>query len=146
MLDDADTIDRKVQAALERGTDVPADDVEREEAEVGREYTFQIDMWSKMDREQRTGTFTNTILTPSMELKKGTIRSQLLAACGSNIDFRTSWRAEQIAHLSLSLTKQPKWFNPQTCEDKAVLEAIYEEVASHEARFWGPQEEPEIIL
>ena len=109
---------------------------------VGRYKTFQVDVWSKFLGRQLKGTFVNDILTPRMNITVGSIKSQLLAgASAATLDGGTQITAEKIAHLSVSLSKKPEWFEPQTFEDPKVLESIYQEAASHEAAFWGSAQE-----
>jgi len=107
---------------------------------VGRYKSFKIDVWSKFLERQLKGTFVNDILTPRMNITVGSVKSQLLAgASATTLDGGTQVTAEKIAHLSVSLSEKPDWFEPQSFEDSKVLELIYQEAASHEATFWGSE-------
>jgi hypothetical protein len=135
--DTREEVEKKIDEAVNPGSS------EEKPESVKREHTFQVDVESRMMGKRYVGTFTNQILTPKMELQVGTIRSQLLAGASSNVDMDTALLCEKIAHLRVSLAKKPKDFDPYECEDREILDAVYREVASHEARFWGrtPEED-----
>lgn len=111
---------------------------EAAEKRPGREHVFTIKKFSRMYDKVLEGDFETQILTPRQELQVGSIRSRLLGSAYSmSVDTSTTFMAEKIAHLEVSLTKKPSWFNALDFEDKEILDDIYTEVASHEARFWG---------
>jgi hypothetical protein len=102
------------------------------------EYEFELDfkcvrgrMWS--------GRFKCHVLTIRERAQVGLIRSRMatgmspLSMDGSTIDL-----LEMQAHLAVALDDAPDWAGDLGgLHDPSVLGAIYKEVASHEARFWG---------
>jgi hypothetical protein len=105
-----------------------------------REYAFKFEHKDSTGKLRR-GKFVNRILTIHQKLQVGVLRAQL---CGQvNIDAldHQAWNlAEQIAHLQISLKtdKRPAWAVELTgLDDPGVINALYLEVAAHEAFFHG---------
>lgn len=103
-----------------------------------REYTFDFN-WKDPHGKVWSGKFTNRI--PDIRTRQliGALRSQL----GNNLpaeslDLATTEMNLIIAHLTFSLVKQPKWAEDLgELFDFQLLQAIYTEVATHEATFLG---------
>lgn len=129
-----------VQEHLTATQKVKAQEKKKEIPPVSRTKKFTIDHQSRFLGHVQ-GEFETTVLTPRLSIMVGANRSRLLAGgLSSHIDPSTVHLAEEIAHLSVCLTKKPDWFDPETCEDREILSLVYTEVASHEAAFWQPQE------
>lgn len=136
-----DDAEQMIEAALQKGRQVEAEQKEKATEAIAkpvdRIHHFKIDMFSRWEGERVRGAFSTTILSNRMMIRVGVIKSQLLAAAAGSVDYFTTQMAEKMAHLEVCLIDKPKWFEPLTCEDREVLDSVYEEVASHEARFWG---------
>lgn len=100
-------------------------------------YTFSIDMTDGAG-VRRTGEFTNKILTIEQRMTV----SLLIAKLSRN----TPWEAiddegrnllEMVAHLTISLAAKPSWFALDTLTNIRLLNAVFAEVAGHEAFFRG---------
>jgi len=105
-----------------------------------REYSFDFG-WKDANGKIWRGRFTNTV--PDLRTRQliGALRSQL----GNNLpidslDLLTQEMNLVMAHLSFSLTARPKWADDLSALfDFRLVQAIYEEVAAHEATFLGPE-------
>ena len=86
-----------------------------------------------------SGKFRCHVLTIRERAAVGLTRSKLTANTPPEmIDASTLNILEMQAHLALALDDAPEWANELgEIYDVGVLGAIYQEVASHEARFWG---------
>jgi hypothetical protein len=83
------------------------------------------------------GKFKNKILTIFEKQKVKVIKAQMsggisVAALDGDI-----WQLnEMIAHMAVSLVEKPKWAdNLTSLYDETIIDELYKEVASHEARF-----------
>lgn len=85
------------------------------------------------------GTFTNHILTIKERTIVGLTRSRMSGGLPpEQLDETTLSLLEMQAHLAVSLDLAPEWASDLTkFRDIGLLAAIYGEVASHEAQFWG---------
>lgn len=85
------------------------------------------------------GDFTNNILTLKQQQAIGILRAKL--AGGVSFDCLDPFTSEMnliISHLTYSLSDRPAWAKDLlSMTNYTVLQAIYEEVASHEAMFFG---------
>lgn len=104
----------------------------------GREYQFTL---SYRDRRGKlwTGEFTSKILTIRERQAVGIMRARLANGLPfESLDALTLELNLMIAHMTFSLTARPKWAEElDKLDDFGVLQAIYQEVASHEAHFLG---------
>lgn len=102
-----------------------------------KEYTFKVN-WTSPRGETFAGEFTNRILSFGDRRRKAVLRSQLLAGQPAiSFEFTDRDRETTIAHLKVSLVKFPKWAEDlDQLFDEELLYVIWEEVASHEARFF----------
>ena len=100
--------------------------------------TFQLD-YTDQRGYHWGGTFTNHILTIKERTVVGLTRSRLAGGLPpEQLDETTLSLLEMQAHLAVSLDLAPEWASDLTqFRDIGVLAAIYGEVASHEAQFWG---------
>lgn len=85
------------------------------------------------------GTFTSKILSIGERQLVGVLRSRYQGgATLESLDASTADLNLKLAHLSYSLVHYPKWAEKmRELRDPGVIDAIYQEVASHEAFFLG---------
>lgn len=85
------------------------------------------------------GTFTTKILTVGERQLVGVMRSRYQGGAPlESLDASTADINMKLAHLSYSLVNFPKWAEKlRELKDPGVIDAIYREVASHEAFFLG---------
>jgi len=105
---------------------------------IAAKHTFQLDYKDRRGYVW-TGTFTCHVLTIKERSAVGLTRSRLTANTPSEvIDQVTLNILEMQAHLAVALDASPDWAKDiGALYDVGVVGAIYKEVASHEARFWG---------
>ena len=86
-----------------------------------------------------TGRFKCHILNIKERATVGLTRSRLTANTPAHVvDASTLNLLEMQAHLAVALDHAPEWASDLgSLYDVGVIAAIYGEVASHEARFWG---------
>lgn len=103
-----------------------------------KQYTFNVDYTDARGKVWK-GSFTNKILSIHERQQVGVMRSMLGAGQPvQSLDQMTLELNLIVAHLTYSLTSKPPWAdNLRTLEDPAILQAIYEEVDSHESHFLG---------
>jgi len=123
----------EVQGTTEQ--DVVQDDVDPKDQ---REYTFEFD-YTDARGKQWKDKFTNQILSIRQRQQVKIIKAQLgggIAVSALDADIWTL--NEMVAHMTVSLIKRPDWAKELTSLlDENLIEALYEEVASHEAQFHG---------
>lgn len=85
------------------------------------------------------GTFTSKILNIGERQLVGVMRSRYQGGVPLEaLDASTADLNMKLAHLSYSLVHYPKWAEKmRELTDPGVIDAIYQEVASHEAFFLG---------
>lgn len=133
--------------AEQRGEDPTESSSSNEDPKARREYTFQFEQRESGTGKMRRGPFTNHILTIRMKRQIGSLIGQLSG--GAPWLSLTPYDQElfmKIAHLSVSLDrkKRPKWAaDLEDLVDDAILDALYEEVAAHEATFHGRSQDQE---
>lgn len=102
------------------------------------QYTFTL-----RHRDSRNklweGTFTTKILTIGERQLVGVMRSRYQGGVPLEaLDASTADLNLKLAHLSYSLVSYPRWAEKlRELKDPGVIDAIYQEVASHEAFFLG---------
>lgn len=111
---------------------------EDHDPKLQREYSFTLN-WEDGRGKVWDGEFTNKILTIRERQQAGVMCSRLNGGLpAGSLDILTDSNNMILSHLTFSLTKKPEWANNLfDLLDVALLQAIYEEVASHEARFFG---------
>lgn len=98
----------------------------------GRTHTFQLDVYT--GDGHMTGSFTTRVLSIADQMAVGRLRAKMLASLA--VDDQTTFLAEMLAHLQLALVERPDWAKDLLgLDDAATVEAIYREVAAHEANF-----------
>lgn len=109
----------------------PGDDPRDQE-----EYTFAFD-WTDARGRRWTGTFTNKIVTLYQRRLIGLTRARVLGGLPiESVDVATQTLIHMSVWLQTSLTARPNWFaDPDTLNDDALVAAVFEEVAAHEATF-----------
>ena len=102
------------------------------------EHTFDLDYTDRRGHYW-SGRFACHVLTIKERATVGLTRSRLTANTPAGvIDASTLNILEMQAHLAVALDACPVWAESLgELYDVGVLAAIYREVASHEARFWG---------
>lgn len=107
-------------------------------------HTFSIDFTSDVDDSRYRGTFTTKKLTIRDMTQLGVIRTQLCgglhynpATPGQGIDADTYNINSMMAHLQLTLTEFPDWWNLDQLTDLDLLSEVYKEVISFENNFSG---------
>jgi hypothetical protein len=103
-----------------------------------RSYTFQFD-WKDSRGQTWKGEFTNEVLSVRQRQLVGVLRAQLANNTPAEaLDTMTRELNLMIAHMTFSLTKRPQWARELSeLTDIRLLQALYEEVLAHEARFLG---------
>jgi hypothetical protein len=102
-------------------------------------YTFQF-RWVDGRGQIWEGEFTNKILSIGERQQAGVLRAMLGRGVGpGQLDEFTNEINMIMGHLTYSLAeKKPDWAKDLTAlQNPRLLQAIYEEVASHEATFFG---------
>ena len=105
---------------------------------VTKTHVFDLDYLDKRGRKW-DGQFKCHALTIREKAQVGLTRAQLSAGVPPHmIDVFTGNLLEMLAHCAIALDDAPKWATKlEELHDPAVIEAIYKEVAAHEARFHG---------
>jgi hypothetical protein len=110
----------------------------RKDPRAMKEYSFMLN-YTDPTGKQWTGQFTNKILSLQERQYVGALRARF--AGGLNYESLDDLTAEinlMLAHLEYSLTERPDWAKDLSgMTQLTVVQAIYAEVASHEATFLG---------
>lgn len=128
-------------AAEMRGDDADAEAEQHKDPKAQPEYTFEIDMVESGTGRRRKGKFKNHALNLGQKRAVGVMQAQL----SGGVPWASLSPFDQdlimtLAHLQVSLDRKvrPKWArNLEELYDQDLLDAIYEEVADHEATFHG---------
>lgn len=112
--------------------------VDPDDPKAQKEYTFKLNYTDGRGKVWN-GEFTNKILSIKERQLVGALRSQYSGGLPvESLDALTVEMNLMLAHMAYSLTAKPKWAdNLRDLEDVALVQAIYGEVASHEAIFFG---------
>ena len=102
------------------------------------EFDFDLD-YTDQRGFHWTGKFEAHVMNVSERAAAGLTRARMLAGMPlSSVDESTINLLEMQSHLAVVVDDCPKWAEDLTkIYDLGVIGAIYEEVASYEARFWG---------
>lgn len=101
------------------------------------EYTFQLN-WKDGRGKVWTGEFTDKILTIGERQMVGALRARFSNTPMDRLDALTVHVNMMIAHMTFSLTKRAEWAKDlRELHNVDLIQAIYDEVASHEATFFG---------
>lgn len=105
-------------------------------------HTFTIDFLSEEDGRRYSGQFTTKKLTIRDMTQLGVRKAQLCGGLhydplnpGQGLDFSTDQINGMLAHLEVSLTQAPAWWNLDELTDIDVLAAVHKEVVSFENNF-----------
>jgi hypothetical protein len=103
-----------------------------------KEYSFDFS-WTSPNGKVWTGKFTNKILNLADQQNVGYLRAKFAGGVPADaLDGLTTEINMIIAHLTFSLLEKPDWAeNLRELEELELIQAIYMEVASHEATFFG---------
>lgn len=129
-----------VKGTLEREDKGPEKGVKRrsDDRRSHREFTFSLNFMDETGKAW-LGEFTTKILSIHDRQRSGILRAQLGGGLPlESFDAVTAELNMIMAHLTFSLTQRPPWAESlRTLDDPSILQAIYAEVASHEAFFLG---------
>lgn len=135
----------EIKAELTGGEESPTETVaELDEPRMKEEWTFPFLYKDGCGRVWK-GDFTNRILSIDQINQVGVIRARL---CGNApitaLDPATFDNAEMLAHLTVTLTKRPKWAAELgKLKDPEILQRLYKEVCVHEDTFHGRGQDTE---
>lgn len=110
------------------------------------EWTFDF---SYTDQRGRTwqGEFTNKILNLIEIPRVAAIRSQMLGNIPIDAaDYGTYQHTHRLAHMTISLINRPRWAEGDklgSLYDPQIVSELFRKVASHEAIFFGRDEDQE---
>lgn len=125
--------------------EAPKVDPDKPDPRSEKVYTFNLD-YKDARGKVWTGKFSNKILSIHERQQVGVMRSMLGAGQPvESLDRMTIELNLIVAHLTYSLASQPFWAeNLRSLDDPGLLQAIYEEVDSHESHFlgWGTTQSP----
>ncbi len=101
-------------------------------------FSFRVD-YVDARGEPWEGAFVTKILNVGERQQVGVLRSRFQGGAAlESLDAYTADINSKVAHMMLSLVDKPKWAKDlRKLLDPGVLDAIYREVASHEAFFLG---------
>ena len=112
--------------------------IDLKDPKAAKSYTFSLD-YTDAHGKTWAGSFTTKILSIGERQLVGALRARMSG--GAQVESLDALTVEinlMLAHLAYSLTDKPKWAdNLAELEDVGVVQAIYSEVASHEAYFLG---------
>ena len=105
---------------------------------ANREYPFQF-KWTDSAGKTWSGPFVSKILTLGEQSLVGTLRARLSGSVAYEaLDDFTKELNYLVANLSYSLKDRPEWAKDlRELDDIALLQALFAEVAKHEATFRG---------
>ena len=111
---------------------------QNENPKMNKEYAFEF-KYVDAHGKSWSGPFTNRILNYTDHSRVGAIKARLSGGVPfESLDPYTVNHNEKLAHLTISLTKRPKWAaDLGELYDQKILDQLYTEVASHEAAFHG---------
>lgn len=125
-----------LETKSEKKGEFPKDDPRGEE-----ELEFTIDWTHPRTGERLTGQFKNKILTVQDRISVGNLRALLAGHTPFEaLDPETRYLTEIQAHLTLSLSVKPKWFDATEMKDLRVVYKVYERAQDHENFFRGPEQ------
>jgi len=115
-----------------------ASEIDPDDPKSQSEYTFNLD-YTDTRGKHWVGEFTSKILTIRERQFMGAMRSRMSGGAAiESLDSLTIELNLMTAHMTYSLIKRPQWAaQPGEMKDVSLIQAIYEEVAAHEARFLG---------
>lgn len=130
-----DLLEETIESQKEKVVDDP---------KLNEEYEFDFN-WKDKRGNKFGGHFKNKILTIGEQQAVGVLRSTLSGGVApSSLDLMTNELNLMIAHLSISLIVKPKWAEDlRKLKHIELLQELYQEVASHEAMFFGDGESSE---
>lgn len=141
----------ELMKSVEHLTEATSDDLAQEvyeekkpevdSAKMKEEYAFAF-KWKDGRGKTWEGPFVNEILTIAKQQAVGVLRAKLGDGLPiSSLDPFTNEINLMISHMTFSLKEKPDWAKDlRALHDVSLIQAIYEEVASHEATFFGSTE------
>lgn len=117
-------------------------DAKGKDGAVEETHTFTLD-YTDQRGYHWSGNFKTHVLSIKERTIVGLTRARLSGGVHPDqLDVTTLSLLEMQAHLAVSLDEHPDWAEDlSSFNDVGVIASIYEEVASHEARFWGADTE-----
>lgn len=116
----------------------PKADPDKPDPRGEKKYTFNLEFKDARGKVW-SGQFTNKILSIHERQQVGVMRSMLGAGQPLvSLDALTAELNLIVSHMTYSLVEKPDWaVNLRSLENPRLLQAIYEEVDSHESFFLG---------
>lgn len=137
---------KQAQQEAERGLAPPEMDGKSaaDDPKAQEEYSFHFD-WKDARGRRWKGDFRNRIITLYQRRLIGLMRARALGGVPvASVDMATLTLIHMAAWLQESLIKRPDWFSdPDKLNDDALVAAVFQEVAAHEATFHG-HDTPEV--
>jgi hypothetical protein len=116
-------------------TPVPVIDPNNPKAK--EEYTFQFS-WKDGRGKLWEGEFTDKIMSIGTRQMAGALRARFATVSADRLDTFTSHINMMVSHMTFSLTARPEWAKDlRELTNVDLLQALYEEVSSHEETFFG---------
>ena len=134
-----------LKAEIKSSTSLPPSEKDpSEELKCHKEYPFDFS-WTSPNGKAWKGKFVNKILTIADRQNAGVTMARLGGGMPTeSLDVLTEEINVIIAHMMFSLVKTPEWAkNLRELHEVSLIQAIYKEVASHEATFFGPRADKE---
>jgi len=108
---------------------------------MAKTHTFTVDIKSDEDERHYEGSFTTKRLSIRDQSKLQVRKIQLSngmhydpeAPPGQGLDIATHVLNHMLAHLEISITEAPDWWNLDDITDPEVVETVFEEVLSFES-------------
>ena len=127
-----------LKAEVEQQDPKPATPViDPDDPKAQEEYPFHL-AWQDGRGKVWEGDFVDKILSIGSRQMVGALRARFANIAFDRLDALTSHVNMMIAHLTFSLVKRPEWAKDlRELHNIDLLQAIYDEVASHEATFFG---------
>lgn len=131
----------ELKASVEESMEDKKEEIDPNDPRLEESYTFNF-KWKDGRGKLWEGTFTNKILSIKEQQGVGVMRATLSGGVDARaLDVYTAEINAMIAHLSFSLIQTPKWADDlRELKDVKLLQAIYQEVADHEAMFFGNEQ------
>jgi hypothetical protein len=141
--DDTEELKKQIEADSPAGdpAKIPAPENPEKLAKSQKEYTFTLN-WTDGRGKTWAGKFTSRILSIRDRARVGLMRARLNGGLPvESIDAYTAEINFMVANLAFCLAEKPEWANDlMSLDNVELLQALYKEVASHEATFFGRTE------
>jgi hypothetical protein len=136
---------QQLKDEIEGKTTPEAKTADDSDPKLNKDCEFEFSHTDKRGRVWK-GRFKNRILNFTDHSRVGALKARLSGGLPiESLDAFTIDHNEKMAHLTVSLIQRPTWAADfGELFDKEILERLYEEVASHEAKFHGRGQDQEM--